>query len=77
MMNLRADENANQYDTEHYLSVRGLGELAQGQQVKVNLGESILSSTKWPTPTCFFKTGCGIRKLSGFSSCMVTPLTKT
>ena len=42
MMNLRADENGNQYDTEHYLSVRGLGELAQGQQVKINLGESIV-----------------------------------
>lgn len=42
MMNLRADENANHYDTEHYLSVRGLGELAQGQKVKLCLGESIV-----------------------------------
>lgn len=42
MMNLKADENTSQYDTEHYVSVRGLGELAQGQQVKINLGESIV-----------------------------------
>ncbi len=42
MMNLKADEDANQYDTEHYLSLRGLGELAEGQQVKLNLGESIV-----------------------------------
>lgn len=42
MVNLRADENAKQYDTEHYLSVRGLGELAQGQKVKLCLGESIV-----------------------------------
>lgn len=42
MMNLRADDNANQYETEHYLSVRGLGELAEGQQVKLSLGESII-----------------------------------
>ena len=42
MMNLRADENDKLYDSEHYVSVRGLGELAQGQQVKINLGETIV-----------------------------------
>ena len=42
MMNLKAGDDANQYDTEHYVAVRGLGELAQGQQVKINLGESIV-----------------------------------
>ena len=42
MMNLKAEENASQYDTEHYVCVRGLGDLAQGQQVKISLGESIV-----------------------------------
>lgn len=41
MMNLKPGEEANAYETRHYLSVRGLGDLAEGQHVKVNLGESI------------------------------------
>ncbi|MDJ0520620.1 MAG: FHA domain-containing protein [Planctomycetota bacterium] len=41
-MDLRAETNDNQYDTEHYLCVRGLGELAQGQQVRLSLGASIV-----------------------------------
>ena len=30
------------YDGRHYLSVRGLGQLAEGQNVKVSLGETII-----------------------------------
>ena len=40
MMNLKPGENG--YDSAHYLSVRGLGDLAEGQNVKVSLGESIV-----------------------------------
>ena len=32
----------NGYDGRHYLSVRGLGQLAEGQHVKVSLGETIV-----------------------------------
>jgi len=41
MMNLKPDDAVNGYDTEQYVSLRGLGDLASGQQVKVNLGETI------------------------------------
>lgn len=40
MMNLKPGENG--YDSNHYLSVRGLGNLAEGQNVKVSLGETIV-----------------------------------
>jgi pSer/pThr/pTyr-binding forkhead associated (FHA) protein len=30
------------YDGRHYLSVRGLGQLAEGQHVKISLGETIV-----------------------------------
>lgn len=39
-MNLNPEKNG--YDDKHYLSVRGLGELAEGQTVKINLGETIV-----------------------------------
>jgi pSer/pThr/pTyr-binding forkhead associated (FHA) protein len=41
MMNLKPGEQAGAYDTRHYISVTGLGILAEGQNVTVNLGESI------------------------------------
>jgi pSer/pThr/pTyr-binding forkhead associated (FHA) protein len=39
-MNLNPGTNG--YDGRHYLSVRGLGVLAEGQNVKVSLGETIV-----------------------------------
>ncbi len=39
-MNINSDTNG--YDDKHYLSVRGLGELAEGQTVKINLGETVV-----------------------------------
>ncbi len=41
MMNLKPGDDLNGYDSEQYVSVRGLGDLATGQQVKVSLGETI------------------------------------
>ena len=34
--------NPHGYDEEHYVTIRGLGDLAEGQLVTVNLGESIV-----------------------------------
>lgn len=42
MMNLKPGEDASGYDTRHYISVSGLGEFAEGQNVTLNLGESIV-----------------------------------
>jgi pSer/pThr/pTyr-binding forkhead associated (FHA) protein len=40
MMNLKPGDNG--YDSSHYVAVRGLGKLAEGQNVKINLGETIV-----------------------------------
>jgi len=42
MMNLKPGEQASGYDTRHYVTVTGLGDLAEGQLVTINLGESIV-----------------------------------
>ena len=42
MMNLKPGEQTNGYDTRTYLSLVGLGDVAEGQHVTLNLGESIL-----------------------------------
>ena len=41
-MDLKPGEKAGSYETKHYVCVRGMGELARGQQVKINLGETIV-----------------------------------
>jgi len=41
MMNLKPGESADGRDTQPYLSLSGLGELAEGQHLKVVLGETI------------------------------------
>ncbi len=41
-MDLKPGEKAGGYETKHYVCVRGMGELARGQQVKINLGETIV-----------------------------------
>lgn len=41
-MNLKPGEPADTYDTRTYLSLVGLGDVAEGQNVTLNLGESIL-----------------------------------
>ena len=42
MMNLKPGEQTGSYDTRHYITITGLGELAEGQNVTINLGESIV-----------------------------------
>ena len=42
MMNLKPGDKTNGYDTRHYLSLVGLGDVAEGQHVTLNLGESII-----------------------------------
>jgi pSer/pThr/pTyr-binding forkhead associated (FHA) protein len=42
MMNLKPGPPENGYDAAQYLSIRGLGRLAEGQLVKLNLGETIV-----------------------------------
>ena len=42
MMNLKPGEQNTGYDTRHYITITGLGDLAEGQNVTINLGESIV-----------------------------------
>ena len=42
MMNLKPGQEDTGYDTSHYLSITGIGDLAEGQLVTLNLGESIV-----------------------------------
>jgi pSer/pThr/pTyr-binding forkhead associated (FHA) protein len=41
MMNLKPGESTDEQDTRPYLSLSGLGDLAEGQHLKVRLGETI------------------------------------
>lgn len=42
MMHLKPGEQTNGYDTDTYLTIVGLGDVAEGQNVSLSLGESIV-----------------------------------